>query len=619
MKRGIVLIVSILVGLMTATAGFCAYHHEGERDAAKFLEVYPEKAGTKLDHCSLCHSGGTTTGSKPSTLGSCQWCHYSFGYDGSGGAAGLARTMNAYGLAYQSNGRDALAIQAIKNLDSDGDTFANDVEIQADRFPGDAADDPSKVAAPFRVYTRAQLEAMGSHTQFLLLNTSRSGDFYAEYTGIPMEDLLADAGMLGTATAIRVYAPDGFATDHPLDALPDPGASDPGYKSWLNSFYVRGFYPESVYYYHEEADQALNLQSGWCDYSAPSCKGRNPGDTIAVSGGLKMILAYKREGAYLDAGILNPQNKLDGEGPLRVVPPQKVPGPPDQLSTSTTQNVVWPYVDKSDHNAGFSSRSVTIIKVLPMPAGTTDINVMEAGWSYVDQDKIIVYGAIDGTDSNGNGILDSEEKGSDPTSDCNGDGTPDFQDPKTAGVRQANGAGKILIDTPNGALADVQAMNDNDPAVMQTGKPAMAFPYGVTKFRITGLGNGDSVTLTLTFPGNVPVTAKYYKVTPAAGWQEVPFGSNNGDNTITLTLTDGDPKTDADGLANGEILDPGAIATVSSTPSTAAAVSGGGGGGGCFINMLGSLSSLSFANGGLLFGLLVAFIGFAANRKWIGR
>ena len=301
MKRGIVLVVSIL-GLLIAPAGFCAYHHEGETDAAKFLAVYPEKAGTKLDHCSLCHSGGTTKGSKPATLGSCQWCHYSYGYDGLG-PGGIASTMNAYGLAYQSNGRNASAVQAIKDLDSDGDTFSNDVEIQADRFPGDPNDDPTKVAAPFRVYTRAQLEAMGSQSQFLLLNTSRSGDFYAEYTGIPMEDLLADAGMLGTATAIRVYAPDGFATDHPLDALAPVDPGDPAYKAWLNSYHVKGIYPETVYYYDEQADQALNPVDGWCDYSAPSCKGRNHLDSIAVPGGLKMILAYKREGAYLDPGF----------------------------------------------------------------------------------------------------------------------------------------------------------------------------------------------------------------------------------------------------------------------------------------------------------------------------
>jgi hypothetical protein len=291
---------------------------------------------------------------------------------------------------------------------------------------------------------------------------------------------------------------------------------------------------------------------------------------------------------------------------MRVVPPQKVPAPPDQLSTSLNQEVIWPYDNAADHNAGFSSRSVTIIKVLPLPEGTTDINVMEAGWNYVDQNKIIVYGAIDGTDSNGNGILDSEE------------GTPD-PDPKTARVRQANGAERIVINTSEGALKKVEAVNHDDPAVPQTGKPATTFPYGVTKFEITGLASGASVTLTLVYPGAVPASSGYYKISPTGGWQPVPFGSNDGDNTITLTLTDGNPLTDADGVANGTIVDPGALATTSAitdpgtTPTTVASS----GGGGCFTGVISGQSLASTATAGIILGLIALIVAFAGfRRQW---
>ena len=111
-----------------------------------------------------------------------------------------------------------------------------------------------------------------------------------------------------------------------------------------------------------------------------------------------MLLAFKRDGEYLTPGVLNLQNKLDGEGPFRVVPPQKNPGPPDQRSTAskpTDPTVwVWPYNNANDHNAGFSSRTVTMIKVEPLPEGTTDINTLEAGWPYVEEKKILIYGAI---------------------------------------------------------------------------------------------------------------------------------------------------------------------------------------------------------------------------------
>jgi hypothetical protein len=108
----------------------------------------------------------------------------------------------------------------------------------------------------------------------------------------------------------------------------------------------------------------------------------------------------------------------------------------------------------------------------------------------------------------------------------------------------------------------------------------MDFPYGTVKFDITGLAMGQTVTVTLMYPGDIPVTAQYYKIDPANGWHEIPFGDNDGDNTITLTLKDGDPTTDADGQENGTISDPGAVAL---SPQTSSSASGDGGGGGCFI------------------------------------
>lgn len=377
MKKLICLFAVLLA--LQALPGLAAYHHQGEDDSAVFLGVYPETVGTKLDHCATCHSGGSYVDSRGRTvnMGSCQWCHYSYGYDASGD---IATTLNGYGQAYLANGRNAAAVTAIAAEDSDGDTYSNAAEIAALRYPGSAADDPTKVPAPSRVYTRAQLEALGQHTQFLLMNTSRSGDSYAQYTGVPMETLLTDAGITEAATGIVVYAPDGFATNHPLDPAEDP-----------NLYHVRGTYPQSTFHFDAAADASAG---GWCDYSAPSVTGRTNGDLIPDE--MRLILAYKREGVYLNTGILTDQNRLDGEGPFRVVPPQKVPSPPDQSSTAANQNVVWPYDNSWDHNAGFSSRSATMIKVEPLPEGTTDIDILEAGWNYVDTDRIVVYGAIDG-------------------------------------------------------------------------------------------------------------------------------------------------------------------------------------------------------------------------------
>ena len=273
------------------------------------LSVHPGKSGGKLDQCALCHSGGALekNGTRV-VLGSCQWCHFKYGYDQKGP---LSETLNSYGRDYLKAGRDRAAIAALAGVDSDNDGFCNQDEIAADRFPGNADDDPKKSAAPTRVYTRAQLEALPQHTQFLLQNAAKSEDAYAEFSGVTMETLLRDAGILDSATGITVFSPDGWSQYHPLRPIDDPAM-----------YPVYGAYPAAVYQY--------SPQASFCDTSAASCSGREPGSAIKVRGGLRMLLALKREGVPLGAAALSKDNKLDGEGPYRVIVPQKVPSPPDR-------------------------------------------------------------------------------------------------------------------------------------------------------------------------------------------------------------------------------------------------------------------------------------------------
>ena len=379
----------LVVLVMPASVASAAYQHAGDadKDAKYFRDIYPDKVGTKLDNCTLCHSGGVdTSGKKPVTMGSCQWCHFKYGYNQSGD---ITATLNAYGKDYLANGRTPAALQAIEALDSDQDGFSNIAEIRAMRYPGDQTDDPAKVVAPYRVFSKAQLRAMPQHPQFLLMNTTKSGDYYAEYSGVIMEDLLKKAGVTANATKLTVYAPDGFAQGHPLeDAASNAGSS---YAPFVN-----GTYPAATYYYDGEANTAVTAY-GWCDYTSPGNAGRKHGDPITVANSLRLILALQADGKDLVPGVLDSTNRLKSgtEGPFRVIAPQKFVGPPDQASTASRQDVKWPYDSTADHNAGFCSKSATIIKVEPLPAGTTDIDVLEAGWSYIDQGKIVIYGALD--------------------------------------------------------------------------------------------------------------------------------------------------------------------------------------------------------------------------------
>jgi hypothetical protein len=381
LKKLSIVMPGVILMFLLASLGFAGYHHMGEKDTSEFLKVYPDKKDTKLDSCALCHSGGEYKKSSDVTvnMGSCQWCHYKYGYDGKGD---IKQTLNPYGSDYLTNGRNSDAILAIAKKDSDSDGFTNIKEIKAIRFPGSKEDDPKKKVAPFKVYTQKQLESLPQHSQFLLMNASKSEDFYAEYKGVTLETLLKDAGILSSATGIRVYSPDGWSQYHPLNPDPDPAL-----------YHAYGDYPSAVYEYDRQADKA---NGGWCDYSAPSKKGYIANSSINVPGGLKLMLAYYRDGQKLTPGVLSSSNKLDGEGPYRVIVPQKTPCPPDQGSSTANQDVLWPYKGDWDHNAGSSTRAATIIKVEPLPEGTTDIDIMEAGWKYVEEGKIIIYGAIKG-------------------------------------------------------------------------------------------------------------------------------------------------------------------------------------------------------------------------------
>lgn len=388
MKTRKICIMTIGTVLFICAAFMCyaAYTHEGESDSPKFHTVNPQTAGTKLDDCALCHRGGScVSGGKTTSLGCCQWCHYKSNY-GKTEKYDYSETLNNYGKDYLKHGRNEAAVIAIQDLDSDGDGYSNKTEITALRYPGDQNDDPAKVAAPSKIFTRSELEAMPQHTQFLLMNASKSTDFYAQFTGVAMEDLLKPL-VLASAKDVTVFSPDGFSVTHPFD-----------YDATFDIYYVNGKYPPAKFFYSDQADVVKNPATGWCDYSAPSVKGRVNGDPIVNKAGLRMMLAYKRDEQYLTPGVLNLENKLDGDGPFRVIPPQKVVGPPEQRTTAKNPQDagtwIWPYRPEGDRNMGASTRSTTIMRVGPLPEGTTDINLLEAGWNYIGQDKIVIYGAI---------------------------------------------------------------------------------------------------------------------------------------------------------------------------------------------------------------------------------
>jgi len=106
-----------------------------------------------------------------------------------------------------------------------------------------------------------------------------------------------------------------------------------------------------------------------------------------------------------------------------------------------------------------------------------------------------------------------------------------------------------------GLLTNLTAVSEE--ALSAAGKPSLMFPYGFFSFNITELEAGEAVSLNLTLPYNIPSTAEYWKCPDGEGVDlSSQLGDNDGDNLLTLTLTDGGLGDD-DGEADGLIVDQG--------------------------------------------------------------
>jgi YVTN family beta-propeller protein len=125
----------------------------------------------------------------------------------------------------------------------------------------------------------------------------------------------------------------------------------------------------------------------------------------------------------------------------------------------------------------------------------------------------------------------------------------------TAQVTTATGTGIATFTTSNGSISGLTALAQSQLACSP--KSGLNFPQGFFSFNISSIPAGSTVTITITLPGNMPVNTQYWKCING-NWVNCTslLGDNDGDNTLTLTITDGG-LGDADGVANGTIVDPG--------------------------------------------------------------
>jgi fibronectin type 3 domain-containing protein len=200
-------------------------------------------------------------------------------------------------------------------------------------------------------------------------------------------------------------------------------------------------------------------------------------------------------------------------------------------------------------------------------------------------------------DLNVNGIPDAQEVAS--TVDLDRDGVMDNKQPLFIKSVKMEGANVQIGVSIKGCstcirVESVESEDARQPDSYAYGKPKR-MPFGLINFKIAVAKAGDQSTVRLHFSQAAAYFSKWYKYDPITDqWYDfsayAKFASDR--RSVTLTLTDGGPG-DADGVANGVIVDPAGIveaeeevpAVVPPPSSTSIAGSGGGGsgGGGCFV------------------------------------
>jgi hypothetical protein len=131
-------------------------------------------------------------------------------------------------------------------------------------------------------------------------------------------------------------------------------------------------------------------------------------------------------------------------------------------------------------------------------------------------------------------------------------------------IETATGTGIASFWTDSGTIEDLVAVDES--TLPEEEKPPLVFPHGFFSFNIIGLTPGQTVLVTILFPDSLPVGTQYWKYHAAeGGWIQIPMGSDDGDNVITITLVDGGLGDD-DGTANGLIVDQGGPGIPSAPP-----------------------------------------------------
>lgn len=371
----IALFLATALALM-ATAYSAYKGHANDADVNAILSAYPALKNTAVDSCATCHKSGEVPdiekrkGTRHEN--SCGYCHAIYVQK----KRDIKETLNRYGTDYLAAGRGVEAVKTLVAGDSDGDGFSNNSEFVKGTNPGEPASNPSVPIAPFRVNTSSEIRKLSpivSATVFLNTSHNKAGDFYNQYRGNGVYEMLQAAGISDKAESVDFISLDGFEGAFSIEELKT---------SWPQAEPVLGLGKT-------EANPC-----GWVNYNAPGL------DAKKALPSIRIMLAFEENGQKIETARMDFETgKIKGTGPLRLVVPQYHVSPPDlpQYAEQFCQDKAAPehrFNAVYDHNGGRSSFSIVAIRVNPLPKGTRDFEWEKVRDQFVSGEKLAIFGAL---------------------------------------------------------------------------------------------------------------------------------------------------------------------------------------------------------------------------------
>jgi hypothetical protein len=214
-------------------------------------------------------------------------------------------------------------------------------------------------------------------------------------------------------------------------------------------------------------------------------------------------------------------------------------------STAVNVSMDPMHMDRDPHIALGSSKTLNIAYTRRMQADTHEVYVLSEG---------DVFDAS--LDSDGDGVADSQEQGF----DLDHDGIDDAQSARIATWVNSNGRYALIVQG-NGELRQVQApsfaeTHINAPQTHQVSGSLFSF-------QIHALNPGETTQVHVLTPNTLAENTTWLKLNPNAQWSDsesnTVFLDASGKGLI-ISLTDGGAG-DEDGMTDGIIIDPAALAT----------------------------------------------------------